>query len=185
MAAEQAQETGLAGRYANAVFELAQEEKCVEVVERDFITLRSLIDQNPDLARLVKAPVFTRDEQSRTMKSVLEKMGAANLTSKFILTLAAKRRLFALSDIIRAYERLVAKLRGEVQAQVTSARALSDAETVELKAILKSRLGRDPRLEAKVDPNLLGGLVVKVGSRMIDSSLRTKLNSIRAAMRGN
>jgi F-type H+-transporting ATPase subunit delta len=185
VAAEQAQENGLAGRYANAVFELAQEEKSVEAVEHDFITLRSLIDQNPDLARLVKAPVFTRDEQSRTMKAVLEKMGAANLTRKFILTLATKRRLFALSDIIRAYERLVAKLRGEVQAQVTSARTLSDAETVELKAILKSKLGRDPRLEAKVDPNLLGGLVVKVGSRMIDSSLRTKLNSIRAAMRGN
>ena len=102
-----------------------------------------------------------------------------------MLTLAAKRRLFALNDIIRAFERLVAKLRGEVQAQVTSARALSDAETVELKAILKSKLGRDPRLEAKVDPTLLGGLVVKVGSRMIDSSLRTKLNGIRAAMRGN
>jgi len=184
VAAEQAQETGLAGRYANAVFELAQEEKSVEAVERDFITLRTLIDQNPDLARLVKAPVFTRDEQSRTMNAVLEKMGAANLTSKFILTLAAKRRLFALCDIIRAYERLIAKLRGEVQAQVTSARTLSDAETAELKAILKSKLGRDPRLEAKVDPNLLGGLVVKVGSRMIDSSLRTKLNSIRAAMRG-
>jgi len=184
VAAEQAQETGLAGRYANAVFELAQEEKSVEAVERDFITLRTLIDQNPDLARLVKAPVFTRDEQSRTMNAVLEKMGAANLTSKFILTLAAKRRLFALGDIIRAYERLIAKLRGEVQAQVTSARTLSDAETAELKAILKSKLGRDPRLEAKVDPNLLGGLVVKVGSRMIDSSLRTKLNSIRAAMRG-
>jgi len=185
VAAEQAQETGLAGRYANAVFELAQEEKSVEAVERDFITLRRLIDQNPDLARLVKAPVFTRDEQARTMKAVLEKMGAANLTSRFILTIAAKRRLFALGDIIRAYERLVAKLRGEVQAQVTSARTLSDAETIELKAILKSKLGRDPRLEAKVDPNLLGGLVVKVGSRMIDSSLRTKLNSIRAAMRGN
>jgi F-type H+-transporting ATPase subunit delta len=184
VAAEQAQETGLAGRYANAVFELAQEEKSVEAVERDFITLRTLIDQNPDLARLVKAPVFTRDEQSRTMNAVLEKMGAANLTNKFILTLAAKRRLFALGDIIRAYERLIAKLRGEVQAQVTSARTLSDAETAELKAILKSKLGRDPRLEAKVDANLLGGLVVKVGSRMIDSSLRTKLNSIRAAMRG-
>jgi len=184
VAAEQAQETGLAGRYANAVFELAQEEKSVEAVERDFITLRTLIDQNPDLARLVKAPVFTRDEQSRTMNAVLEKMGAANLTSKFILTLAAKRRLFALGDIVRAYERLIAKLRGEVQAQVTSARTLSDAETAELKAILKAKLGRDPRLEAKVDPNLLGGLVVKVGSRMIDSSLRTKLNSIRAAMRG-
>lgn len=184
MATEQAQETGLAGRYANAVFELAQEEKSVEAVERDFIALRSLIDQNPDLARLVKAPVFSRDEQARVMKAVLEKMGAAELTTKFILTMASKRRLFVLTDIIRSFDRLVAKLRGEVQAQVTSARALSDAETLELKAILKSKLGRDPRLETKVDPNLLGGLVVKVGSRMINSSLRTKLTSIRAAMRG-
>ncbi|MGZ5960366.1 MAG: F0F1 ATP synthase subunit delta [Rhizomicrobium sp.] len=184
MATEQAQETGLAGRYANAVFELAQEEKSVEAVERDFIALRSLIDQNPDLARLVRAPVFSRDEQARVMKAVLEKMGAAKLTTQFILTMASKRRLFVLTDIIRSFDRLVAKLRGEVQAQVTSARALSDAETIELKAILKSKLGRDPRLETKVDPNLLGGLVVKVGSRMIDSSLRTKLTSIRAAMRG-
>ncbi|MGZ6005977.1 MAG: F0F1 ATP synthase subunit delta [Rhizomicrobium sp.] len=184
MATEQAQETGLAGRYANAVFELAQEEKSVEAVARDFIALRSLIDQNPDLARLVRAPVFSRDEQARVMKAVLEKMGAAKLTTQFILTMASKRRLFVLTDIIRSFDRLVAKLRGEVQAQVTSARALSDAETIELKAILKSKLGRDPRLETKVDPNLLGGLVVKVGSRMIDSSLRTKLTSIRAAMRG-
>jgi F-type H+-transporting ATPase subunit delta len=185
VATEQAQETGLAGRYANAVFELAQEEKSVEAVERDFVTLRSLIEQNPDLARLVKAPVYSRDEQSRTMKAVLERMNAARLTRQFVRTIAAKRRLYALDDIIRSFDRLVAKLRGEVHTQVTSARTLSDAETIELKAILKSKLGRDPRLETKVDPNLLGGLIVKVGSRMIDSSLRTKLNSIRAAMRGN
>jgi F-type H+-transporting ATPase subunit delta len=185
VAAEQAQETGLAGRYANAVFELAQEEKSVEAVERDFVALRSLIDQNPDLARLVKAPVFSREEQGRAMKAVLEKMGAAKLTTQFVLTVASKRRLFVLTDIIRSFDRLIAKLRGEVQAQVTSARVLSNAETVELKAILKSKLGRDPRLETKVDPSLLGGLVVKVGSRMIDSSLRTKLTGIRAAMRGN
>ena len=185
MAAEQAQETGLAGRYANAVFELAQEEKSVEAVEHDFIALRSLIDRNPDLARVVRAPVFSRAEQGHVMQAVLEKMGAAKLTTQFILLMASKRRLFILGDVIRSFDRLVARLRGEVQAQVTSARALSDAETLELKAILKSRLGRDPRLETKVDPTLLGGLVVKVGSRMIDSSLRTKLTGIRAAMRGN
>ena len=185
MATEQAQETGLAGRYANAVFELAQEEKSVEAIERDFIALRSLINQSPELARLVRAPVFSRDDQARAMRAVLEKMGAARLTTRFVLTVAAKRRLFALSDIIRSYERLVARLRGEVQAQVTSARALSDAEANELKAILKSKLGREPRLESRVDPTLLGGLVVRVGSRMIDSSLRTKLSGIRAAMRGN
>jgi F-type H+-transporting ATPase subunit delta len=185
VATEQAHESGLAGRYANAVFELAQEEKTVEAVERDFITLRSLVERNPDLARLVKAPVFSREEQGRAMKSVLERMGAAKLTTQFVLTLTSKGRLFALTDVIRSFDRLIARLRGEVQAQVISARALSDAETIELKAALKSKLGRDPRLETKVDPTLLGGLVVKVGSRMIDSSLRTKLNGIRVAMRGN
>lgn len=185
MATEQAQETGLAGRYANAVFELAQEEKSVEAVERDFTTLRTLVERNTDLARLVKAPVFSREDQARAMKSVLERMDAAKLTTQFVLTLTSKGRLFALSDVIRSFDRLLAGLRGEIRAQVVSARALSDAETVELKAILKSKLGRDPRLETKVDPTLLGGLVVKVGSRMIDSSLRTKLNGIRVAMRGN
>jgi F-type H+-transporting ATPase subunit delta len=112
-------------------------------------------------------------------------MGAAKLTTNFVLTVTSKRRLFALLDIIRSFERLLAKLRGEVQATVISARALSDAETVELKAALKAKLGREPRLETKVDPALLGGLVVKVGSRMIDSSIRTKLTGMRAAMRGN
>jgi F-type H+-transporting ATPase subunit delta len=185
VATERAHESGVAGRYANAVFELAQEEKSVEAVERDFMALRSLIEDSPDLARLVKAPVFSREEQARAMKSVLESMGAAKLTTKFILTTTSKRRLFALLEIIRAFERLVAKLRGEVEATVVSARALSEAEAVELKAILKSKLGRDPRLKTKVDPSLLGGLIVKVGSRMIDSSLRTKLTGIRAAMRGN
>ena len=119
------------------------------------------------------------------MKAVLDKIGAAALTKKFILTMASKRRLFVLVDVILAFERLVARSRGEVQAQVTSTRVLSDTEIVELKAMLKSTLGREPRLETKVDPSLLGGLVVKVGSRLIDSSLRTKLNGIRAAMRGN
>jgi F-type H+-transporting ATPase subunit delta len=111
-------------------------------------------------------------------------MGAAALTRRFILTLAAKRRLFALADIIAAYERLVAALRGEVRAEVTSARALSDSETAQLKAVLKEKLGREPKLDTRVDPALLGGLAVKLGSRMIDSSLRTKLNGLRVVMRG-
>jgi F-type H+-transporting ATPase subunit delta len=178
-------ETGLAGRYANAVFELAQEEKAVDALAGDFADLRRMVKESPDLARLIKAPVYSRVEQRMAMKAVLEKMGAGTLATQFVLTLAAKRRLFALPDIIAAYERLVARRRGEVQAEVTSAHALSDAQTAELKAVLKVKLGREPRLQAHVDPGLLGGLVVKVGSRMIDSSLRTKLNGIRAAMRGN
>jgi F-type H+-transporting ATPase subunit delta len=111
-------------------------------------------------------------------------MEAAALTRRFLLLLASKRRLFALSDIIRVYGALVAKLKGEISAQVTSARPLSSHETAELKSILRSKLSKDVNLDPRVDPSLLGGLIVQVGSRMIDSSLRTKLNGFRAAMRG-
>lgn len=184
MATEDVQNAGLAGRYAAAVFELAQEEKSVEALEKDFAALKTMIRDSADLARLVRAPIFSREEQKKGMAAVLHRMEAAPLTRRFVLTLASKRRLFAFTDIIRAFEALVAKQRGEVSADVTSARPLSDAETAELKRILKAKLGRDARLDARVDPALLGGLVVKVGSRMIDSSLRTKLHALRIAMRG-
>ncbi len=183
--ADQDHATGLAGRYATAIFELAQEEKAVEAVEKDFAQLQTLIAESSDLSRLVRAPVFSRDEQAKGMKAVLEKMGASPLATRFVLLLASKRRLFALADIIRAFEGLVAQQRGEISAEVTSARALSDGEAAELRAILKAKLGRDPRIATRVDASLLGGLIVKVGSRMIDSSLRTKLDGIRLAMRGN
>lgn len=176
--------SGIAGRYATAIFELAVEEKAVEALEKDFAALKAMIEQSPELARLVKAPVFGHDEQQKGMNAILHRMEAAPLTRRFVLLLASKRRLFALTDVIRDFESLVAKMRGEITAKVTSARPLSDSEVSELKSILKSKLGRDARLDAKVDPALLGGLVVKVGSRMIDSSLRTKLNGLRAAMRG-
>jgi F-type H+-transporting ATPase subunit delta len=177
-------ETGLAGRYATAIFELAHEEKAVELVERDFAVLKTLIGDSTDLARLVHAPVFSRDDQAKGMRAVLARLDACPLTTRIVLTLASKRRLFALADIIRAFENLVARQRGEVHAKVTSARTLTDGQTAELKAVLKAKLGRDPKLEARVDPGLLGGLIVQVGSRMVDSSLRTKLNGIRLAMRG-
>jgi F-type H+-transporting ATPase subunit delta len=176
--------SGLAGRYATALFELAQEERGVETVERDFATLKSLIASSPDLAHVVRAPVFSRDAQKKGMDAILRRMEASPLTVRFVLLLASKGRLFILGDVMRAFDLLAAKARGEIAAQVTSARALSDAELTELRAVLKSKLGRDARLDTKVDPSLLGGLVVKVGSRMIDSSLRTKLDGLRAAMRG-
>lgn len=184
MTAEKAQETGLAGRYANAVFVLAQGGDGVDALAGDFAQLQRLIDGNRELADLIKAPIYSRAQKGAVMAAILEKMGAAALTRRFILTLAAKRRLFALADIIAAYERLVAALRGEVRAEVTSARALSDSETAQLKAVLKEKLGREPKLDTRVDPALLGGLAVKLGSRMIDSSLRTKLNGLRVVMRG-
>ena len=185
VATEEPHNAGLAGRYATAVFELAQEEKSVAALERDFATLKAMIRDSADLAHLVRAPVFSRDDQKKGMDAILHRIEAAPLTRRFVLMLASKRRLFVLTDIIRSFEAKVARQRGEITADVTSARALNDAEIAELKNVLKAKLGRDARLDARVDPSLLGGLVVKVGSRMIDSSLRTKLNGLRAAMRGH
>jgi F-type H+-transporting ATPase subunit delta len=185
VASEKAQETGLAGRYATAVFELAQEAKAVDAVAADFTALRNAIHASPDLARLVRSPAFSREDQQKALGAILAKMQVSPLTQKFVALLAAKRRLFALEGIIAAYNHKVARLKGEVEAEVTSARPLSHGEAEELKRVLKSTLGREPRLQTRVDNALLGGLVVKLGSRMIDTSIRTKLNGLRVAMKGN
>jgi F-type H+-transporting ATPase subunit delta len=182
--AKETAEGGLAGRYANAVFELAQDQGAVDAVSADLASLRRAMETSPDLRRLVRSPLFDAEDQARALKAILEQMGANALSVKFVLLLAEKRRLFALTQIIAAYEHLVAASRGETEAEVIAARALSDGEITELKSVLKSRLGKEPRLHSKIDPTLLGGLVVKVGSRMIDSSLRTKLDGLRAAMKG-
>lgn len=182
--ADEAHLSGIAGRYALAVFELALETKSIEPVGRDFHTLKQMLAESADLSRLVRAPVFSRDDQAKGMEALLNAMGAAPLTTRFLLLLCSKRRLFILPDVIRDYDALVAVQKGEVEADVTSARALSSAQTEELKRVLKGKLGREPRLNTRVDPTVLGGLVVKVGSRMIDSSLRSKLNAVRLAMRG-
>jgi F-type H+-transporting ATPase subunit delta len=178
-------EGGLAGRYANALFELAQDQRCVDAVSSDLAGLRRALETSPDLARLVRSPVFSAQDHAKALKAILEKMDANPLTTKFVLLLAQKRRLFILTQVITAFESLLAKSRGETEAEVTAARALSDYEVAELKSVLKSKLGKEPRLHSKIDPTLLGGLIVKVGSRMIDSSLRTKLDGLRAAMKGN
>jgi F-type H+-transporting ATPase subunit delta len=180
-----ATEHGLAGRYANAVFGLAQEQRAIDTLSADLTALRRALQESPDLARLVKSPMFDHETQGRAMKAVLARMGAGALATNLVLLLAHKRRLFALEEVIAAYERLVSSSRGETEAQVTSARALSAGEVAELKAMLKSKLGKEPRLHTKIDPSLFGGLVVRVGSRMIDSSLRTKLNGLAAAMKGH
>jgi len=176
---------GLALRYATAVFELAAEERAIDSLAADLAALKGLLLASPELSRLVRSPLFSREEQARGLQAVLEKAGAGPLARKLVLLLAQKRRLFALSDVIRAFEHLLARQRGEIAAQVTSARALSQAETDELKQLLKNKLGREPKLELTVDPSLLGGLRLKLGSRMIDSSLRTKLEGLRAAMKGS
>lgn len=184
MASDHSHSAGLALRYANAAFELAAEERNIDRLASDFVVLKRLLAESPELNRLVRSPLFSREEQANGMRAVLEKAGASDLTRKLMLLLARKRRLFALADIIRAYEQLVARHRGEIAADVSSARELSSAELSELRNMLKDKLGREPRVTAHVDPKLLGGLVLRVGSRMIDSSLRTKLDGLRAAMKG-
>lgn len=185
MASHDSHSAGLALRYATAVFELAAEERGIDRLASDFAGLKTMLAQSPELARLVRSPLFSRQQQAAGMESVLAKAGAGDLTRKLVLLLAEKRRLFALADIIGAFEQLLARHRGEVAADVTSARELTAEETAELRRVLKDKLGREPRLTAHVDPKLLGGIVLKVGSRMVDSSLRTKLDGLRAAMKGH
>jgi F-type H+-transporting ATPase subunit delta len=185
VASDESRIGGLALRYATAVFELAAEERAVDTLAADLAALKAMLTASPELTRLVRSPLFSREDQAKGMEAVLKQAGSGSLARRLVLLLAQKRRLFALSEIIRAFEKLLARQRGEVSAEVISARELSAGETAELKRVLKERLGREPRLETSVDPALLGGLKVKVGSRMIDSSLRTKLDGLRAAMKGS
>jgi F-type H+-transporting ATPase subunit delta len=175
--------SGVAERYANALFELALDEKMLPAVEKDLDRLAALISENPDLGRLVRSPVFSANEQSRAIASVLDKAEIGGLVANLVKVTAANRRLFAVPDMITAFKRLAAKHRGEVAAEVTSAEPLSEKHVADLKSALKTSLGKDVALVSHVDPSLIGGLIVKVGSRMIDGSLRTKLNSLKLAMK--
>ncbi len=174
---------GMPGRYATALFELARDEKALDEVEAALGGFRDMLDESEDLMRLVRSPVFSADEQSRAITAVLDKAGIAGLAANFIKLATQNRRLFAVRDMIGAFQQLLANERGEVTAEVSSAHKLTAAQIKSLKAALKSSVGRDVQLDSTVDPELLGGLVVKVGSRMIDSSLRTKLNNLKHAMK--
>jgi F-type H+-transporting ATPase subunit delta len=173
----------MAGRYATALFELALDDNAVDAVSADLARFNGLIDQSGDLARLVRSPVFSSDEQTRALAAVLDKTGIGGLPAKFLKLVASNRRLFAVREMIRAYAALVARHRGELTAQVTVAEPLSDTHRAAVQDALKSVTGKDVGLDVKVDPAIIGGLVVRLGSRMVDSSLRTKLNSIKHAMK--
>ena len=175
--------SGVAGRYATALFELAEAQGALDAVAADLGKISAMLGASEDLKRLVRSPIFGADEQGRAFGAVLEKAGISGLVKNFAGLVIRNRRLFALPDMISAYGALLAQKRGEVTAQVTSAHPLGDAQVESLKAALKSATGRDVRIDTKVDAGLLGGLIVKVGSRMIDSSLRTKLNSLKIAMK--
>lgn len=174
---------GVAGRYASALFDLAEEANQVRQVEKDLTTLQGLLDESADLKRMVRSPVFSSDDQGRAIAAVAEKAGLAPLVVNFLKVLARNRRLFAVRDMIRTFLALAARQRGEVNAEVASAHQLSDEQLAALKETLRASAGKDVNIITKVDPTLLGGLIVKMGSRMIDSSLRTKLTSLKTAMK--
>ena len=173
----------MAGRYATALFELALESNAVEPVQTDLNSFDALVAANPDLSRLVRSPVFSGEEQAKALIAILDRAGIKGIAANFLRVVAGNRRLFAAREMIRGFNALVARHKGEVTAQVTVAQALNDARLAEIRDALRAVTGKDVQVDVTVDPSIIGGLKVKVGSRMVDASLRTKLNSIKLAMK--
>jgi F-type H+-transporting ATPase subunit delta len=175
--------SGMAGRYATALFELAREADEIDAVKTNLERFDGLVAESADLERLVRSPVFSADEQLHAVSAVLDRAGIGGVAAQFVKLVTTNRRLFAVRDMVRGFRGLVAQHKGETTAEVTVAEALKDDHLTGLRNALKAVSGKDVDLKIKVDPAIIGGLVVKLGSRMVDSSLRTKLNSIKNAMK--
>ncbi|WP_282605057.1 F0F1 ATP synthase subunit delta [Pelagibius sp. Alg239-R121] len=184
MASEDTSLSGLAGRYALALLELADDKKELDTVAGDLRGLKQILVESEDLRRLVGSPLYSREQQSKAILAVLEKAEVNELTRRFVLVVADNRRLFVLSQMIDAYLAELSRRRGEVTAKVTSAQDLSDSQQQALTEALKKSMGDKVQVDVTVDPALIGGMIVKVGSRMIDSSLRSKLQRLQLAMKG-
>ncbi len=175
--------SGVAERYASSLYELASEAGSVDKIGAELAGFQTMINESADMKRFIESPVFSAEDQLRAVSAVLEKAGIAGLTGNFIKVAAANRRLFAVPGMIKSYFQIVARNRGEISAEVTSAHALNSSQENELKATLKSVTGKDVAINVTVDPSILGGLIVKVGSRQIDTSLRTKLSTLKLALK--
>jgi F-type H+-transporting ATPase subunit delta len=173
----------MAGRYATALFELALDGKALDTVKVDLDRFDALLAESADLRRLVRSPVFSADEQGKALTAVLERAGIAGLAGDFLKVVASNRRLFAVREMVKDYRKLLAHHRGEATAEVTLADKPSEAHLAAIRDALKAVSKKDVQVEVKVDPAIVGGLIVKLGSRMVDSSLRTKLNAIKHAMK--
>ena len=173
----------MAGRYATALFDLASDAHAIDAVKADLDRFDALVAESADLNRLVRSPAFSTDEQLKALTAVLDRAGISGLAANFLKLVTSNRRLFAVRDMIRGFGELVAQHKGEATAQITVAEPLKDEHTQALRAALKSVSGKDVALDVKVDPAIIGGLIVKLGSRMVDTSLRTKLNAIKHAMK--
>jgi F-type H+-transporting ATPase subunit delta len=177
-------QASLSGRYATALFDLARDEKAIEAVSASLETLKGALADSEDLRQLTSSPLISRSEATKAIAAAGAAMGLDPLTTKFLGVLAQNRRLGQLGAVIRAYAMLAARHRGETTAEVTSAHPLSATQVKALKAKLKTQLARDVAVDLTVDPSILGGLIVKIGSRQIDSSIRSKLNTLAIAMKG-
>lgn len=175
--------SGVASRYAHSLFELAQESNAVPTVEGDLERFEKMLEDSQDLQRLIRSPVFSADEQFKGIDAILNKAQVGGLVGNFLRVVAKNRRLFAVPQMIRSFRAIAAQARGEVAAEVACAHALTAAQEKELQAALKQVAGQDVTVKLTVDPSLLGGLVVKLGSRQFDTSLKTKLNSLRLALK--
>lgn len=184
MTGGQAKVSEAAERYAVAAFELARDGGALDAVAADFESLSAMAASSDDLALLMASPAFAADDKARALAAVAEKAGFHDLTRRVIGVVAANRRVRELPGVARAFAALVAEHKGVVTAEVSSPTALSDAQIQALAGVLKKKVGADVRIETDVRPELLGGLVVKVGSRMFDSSLKTKLEGLKSAMKG-
>jgi F-type H+-transporting ATPase subunit delta len=176
--------TGLAGRYATALFELAETNKQLDQVTNDLLVIAQMLEKSDALKRLIKSPVISRENQGLAMAGIMEAANIGGLSRKFIGLAAQNRRLFALPAMIKAYQALIKVLRGESTAEVISAKKLTAKQLKAISESLKNATGTNVSVDASVDESLLGGLIVKVGSRMVDSSLKTKLNQLSFSMKG-
>ena len=177
-------QASLAGRYASALFDLARDERQIDTVSRGLETLEQALLDSREFAELIDSPLVSRDEAGKALAALAPQLGLDALTGRFLLVLARNGRKRELRPIIRLFKRIAAEHRGEAIAEVTTARPLNDDQLAALKAQLRTRAGREVNLDTRVDPAILGGIVVKLGSQKVDASIRTKLNRLALAMKG-
>lgn len=174
---------GIAGRYAQALFELAKDAKGLSALEADAQALGAALAASPELREMIASPVVAREDQAKAMAAIAVKMGLSELMTNTIALMAAKRRLFVLPQLVADLKARIAIEKGEVTAEVTAATALSPEQAAQLAATLKAKVGKDVKLNTTVDETLIGGLIVKLGSTMIDTSIKAKLASLQNAMK--
>ena len=184
MAKETSIVSGMAGRYASAVFALAEEQGALDAIAGDLDAFSALLNESPDLRRLVRSPAFSAEEQTRALGAVLARAGIDGTAANFLRLVAAKRRLFAVADMIAAFHALLDAKRGVARAEITLAEPVSSERLETIKeALRETTAARSIDVAVKIDPAIIGGLVVRIGSRMVDGSLRTKLSSLRTRMK--